>query len=141
LLLSTIAAFLVSLGGFTFVYANGASYFSSDATACANCHVMKEQLDGWYKSSHRAVAKCNDCHMPRGLVAKLGLKALNGFRHSWAFTTGFYKEPFFITPLNKKVTESSCRACHAELTAEMAHEAPGGDRSCISCHRSVGHLH
>jgi len=29
------------LGGYTFVYAKGGSYFGNDPNACANCHVMK----------------------------------------------------------------------------------------------------
>jgi cytochrome c nitrite reductase small subunit len=136
-----LAGFIVGLGGFTFVYANAASYLSSDAAACANCHIMKEQYSGWQKSSHRLVAKCNDCHMPHEFFAKWGMKALNGMRHSWAFTTGWFKEPIFITPMNQRVTENACKFCHAAMTSEMAHEAPGGERSCITCHRSVGHLH
>ncbi|RYE57570.1 MAG: hypothetical protein EOP20_07245, partial [Hyphomicrobiales bacterium] len=56
----------VGLGGYTFVYAKGASYLGNDPNACANCHVMQDHLDGWYKSSHRSVATCNDCHTPAG---------------------------------------------------------------------------
>lgn len=136
-----LSGFIIGLGGFTFVYANGASYLSSDASACANCHIMQEQYDGWLKSSHRSAAKCNDCHMPHGFFSKWGMKALNGVRHSWAFTTGWFDEPIFISAMNRRVTENSCKSCHSALTAEMDHEAQGGERSCITCHRSVGHLH
>ncbi|MBE2216221.1 MAG: NapC/NirT family cytochrome c, partial [Opitutaceae bacterium] len=48
--------------GYTFIYAKGYSYLVNDPAACANCHVMEEQYSGWMKSSHRAVATCNDCH-------------------------------------------------------------------------------
>ena len=58
---------LVGLGLYTFVYARGASYLTNDPAACANCHVMSEQYDGWLKSSHHAVAVCNDCHTPHNL--------------------------------------------------------------------------
>ena len=49
------------LGLYTFVYAKGYSYITNDPAACANCHVMNDQYDGWLKSSHRAIAVCNDC--------------------------------------------------------------------------------
>ena len=31
------------VGAFTFVYAKGFSYLSSDPRACVNCHVMNQQ--------------------------------------------------------------------------------------------------
>jgi cytochrome c nitrite reductase small subunit len=46
----------LGLGGFTFVYAKGYSYLRNDPNACANCHVMRDHLDAYVKSSHRAVA-------------------------------------------------------------------------------------
>src|SRR5688572_18049051 len=75
------------LGGFTFIYAQGASYLTDDPAACANCHVMREQYDAWSRSSHRAVAVCNDCHTPTGFIRKYAAKASNGYHHSLAFTT------------------------------------------------------
>ena len=60
---------------FTFGYAKGYSYMTNDPAACANCHVMTEQYNGWIKSSHRNVAACNDCHTPPGLVPKYYVKA------------------------------------------------------------------
>jgi cytochrome c nitrite reductase small subunit len=69
----------VGLGSYTFVYAKGGSYFGNDPSACANCHIMKDHLDGWVKSSHRSVATCNDCHTPAGLVPKYFTKAEHGF--------------------------------------------------------------
>ena len=50
----------IGIGGYTFIYAKGYSYLTNDPGACANCHIMREQYDGWVKSSHRAVAVCND---------------------------------------------------------------------------------
>ena len=52
---------------YTFAYARGWAYMTDDPQACANCHVMNEQYDGWIKSSHRSVAVCNDCHVPHSL--------------------------------------------------------------------------
>ena len=79
------------IGGYTFVYARGASYLTNDPAACMNCHVMREQYDGWIKSSHRSVAVCNDCHTPHDLIGKYATKSQNGFWHSFYFTTGAFQ--------------------------------------------------
>lgn len=141
-LLAVPIGLAVGVGAFTFVYAKGASYLTNDSRACANCHVMNEQYDGWTKSSHRAVASCNDCHTPPGLIPKYATKASNGFWHSFAFTTGRFHEPIRIKPRNHDVTERACRKCHAEIVDAIDRfHAPGRELSCIACHRSVGHLH
>jgi cytochrome c nitrite reductase small subunit len=137
----------IGLGGYTFVYAKGASYLSNNPSACANCHVMNGHYSAWMKSSHRAVATCNDCHTPPGsVVAKYASKAANGFLHSYAFTTGDYPDPMRIRGFNAEVTEAACRNCHtvAEAIAQTAHSQVGGGRgddqlSCVKCHTSVGH--
>ena len=59
-----VAGLAVGIGGYTFVYARGASYLTNDPAACANCHIMREQYDGWTAGSHRAAAACNYCHTP-----------------------------------------------------------------------------
>jgi|GEM_PF-3283792 len=79
---------LVGVGVFTFGYADGAAYLSSDPAVCTNCHVMRENYDGWVKSSHGKVAVCNDCHAPHDAIGKWTTKAVNGWNHSLAFTTG-----------------------------------------------------
>jgi cytochrome c nitrite reductase small subunit len=78
-----VVGIALGVGAYTFVYARGASYLTNDPTACVNCHVMREQLDGWLASSHRAVAVCNDCHAPHDLVGKYATKAVNGFGTRW----------------------------------------------------------
>jgi len=144
---SIVAAALVGIaagvGVYTFAYARGASYMTDDPGACANCHVMEEQYAGWSKSSHRSVAVCNDCHTPPGLVPKYGTKALNGWNHSWAFTSGRFPEPIQITPRNRRVTEAACRKCHEEIV-EAIDAVPIGHSArldCLTCHRDVGHRH
>jgi len=101
----------IGVGAYTFAYAKGGSYLTDNPAACANCHIMQEHYNGWEKSSHRAVAVCNDCHTPPGFLAKYSVKASNGFWHSFAFTTGRFPEPLRIKPHN-----------------------------CVRCHSSVGHL-
>jgi cytochrome c nitrite reductase small subunit len=131
----------VGVGGFTFVYARGASYLTNDPDACANCHVMRSQLDGWVKSSHRHVAVCNDCHAPHDVAGKYWTKAINGFFHSYAFTTGDFPETIRITERNRRVTEGACRHCHEELVTQIDGAHGGGEAtSCLRCHSGEGHL-
>ena len=129
------------VGSFTFFYAKGASYMSDNPQVCANCHIMQEHLDGFLKSSHHAVATCNDCHTLPGLVPKLATKAVNGWNHSLAFTTGNFPDPLRITSMNRWVTEQACRKCHQAVIETIDAHPRGGDAlSCIRCHHSVGHL-
>jgi cytochrome c nitrite reductase small subunit len=142
LALALVIGVAVGIGGYTFVYARGGSYLTDDPGACANCHVMREQLDGWIASSHRRAAVCNDCHTPHGLLGKYTTKAVNGFWHSFAFTTGRFPEPIRIGARNRAVTEDACRACHRDVVQAIdAHARPAERLQCLGCHRSVGHLH
>ncbi len=82
LLAAILAGLTLGLGIFTFVYAKGGAYLTNDPAACANCHVMQEQYQGWLKGSHRSAAVCNDCHAPAGFIGKYATKAINGYFHS-----------------------------------------------------------
>src|SRR6186713_1211704 len=93
----------IGIGGYTFVYAKGASYMTNDPAACANCHVMQAHYDAWRKSSHHAVAVCNDCHTPANFVGKYMTKASNGWHHSVAFTSGDFHEPIEARTVNKEI--------------------------------------
>ena len=141
LFVAIIGGALIAIGGYTFVYAKGYSYVTNDPAACANCHVMENHYRAWTKSSHRAVAVCNDCHTPPGLAPKYVTKGINGFNHSLAFTTGRFPEPLRITPRNFDVTEQACRKCHADIVDAIEGPNAGRNRlSCIRCHSTVGHL-
>jgi cytochrome c nitrite reductase small subunit len=131
----------LGLGGFTFVYAKGYSYLSNDPNACANCHVMRDHLDAYVKSSHRAVATCNDCHTPPGIVPKYFTKAEHGFFHSLAFITGNFHDPIQIKGRSRTVTENSCRICHQDIVHAIdVALTDDSAMSCIRCHATVGHL-
>jgi len=133
----------MGIGGYTFVYARGYSYVTDDPAACANCHIMRDHYTAWTRSSHQAVAVCNDCHTPPSFVGKYLTKAQNGFWHSFYFTTGGYPDPLHITARNQEVTERACRKCHAELTSSIDpyHANNGhGALSCTRCHNQVGHI-
>ncbi len=143
----TTLGLAVGIGGYTFVYAKGSAYLQNDPAACANCHVMREQYDGWQKASHHTVATCNDCHMPAAFIPKWYTKASNGFWHSFYFTTGTFPDPIRIRPANREVTEGACRKCHTDITEaiDAPHHQTGDTQgsatqiSCLRCHNSVGH--
>ncbi len=131
---------LIGVGSFTFGYAKGFSYFSSDPAACANCHIMQDHFDTWQKSGHHHVAGCADCHLPHDFVRKYVAKADNGFFHSMAFTLDNFHEPIQIKPRNRRITQQSCVHCHSEVVHQMLPEAPTGEMlSCVHCHADVGH--
>jgi cytochrome c nitrite reductase small subunit len=141
LVIAILAGVLIGVGLFTFGYAKGASYLTDNPDSCANCHVMREQHTSWLKSSHGKTAVCNDCHTPPGFVAKYGTKALNGFFHSLAFTTGRFPDQIYITQRNFDVTQSACLKCHADIVEGIrGTRGHREDVNCISCHPSVGHM-
>jgi cytochrome c nitrite reductase small subunit len=137
-LAGTALGLVAGLAGYTFVYARGYSYLLDDPAACANCHVMREQYDGWAKSSHHAVATCNDCHTPHGLVGKYATKAINGWNHSVAFTTGNFHEPIRANARNRRIAEEACAKCHQAVIDSM-HVTSAEPAACVRCHRAVGH--
>ena len=154
LLVSLAASLLLGVflgsGVFTFVSAHGDSYLSNDPAVCVNCHVMREQYDGWLHGSHHDVATCNDCHLPHdNLVHKLFVKASNGYHHSKAFTLMDFQEPIRIKPGNAQVLEANCLRCHEAITDEITTHGTLGVSTdpeqkadlygCVRCHQEVGH--
>lgn len=142
ILLCAAIGILAGAGGFTFYYAKGLSYFSSDPKACVNCHVMNDEYDSWQKSSHHYAAKCIDCHIPHTFPQKYMVKAQNGWNHSRAFTLQNFEEPIRIKPGNLNVLQQNCLHCHEGIVSEInRHDqyVKSGPR-CTECHRSVGHM-
>ncbi len=139
-LLAVGLGMLLGVGVYTFVYARGGSYLTDRPEACINCHVMRSQHDGWLKASHRSVAVCNDCHTADGLIPKYASKAMYGFLHAYAFTTGRFPDEIQITPHMYRLTQRSCLKCHAPIVEAMTvgHE-PKSPLPCLRCHRNVGH--
>jgi cytochrome c nitrite reductase small subunit len=131
----------MGIGGYTFRYAEGLSYFSSDPKACVNCHIMRPQFDGWQKASHHAVAVCIDCHLPHDPLPKLIAKAENGYRHSKEFTAQTFAEPIFVQQRGREILQENCVRCHGDLVAAMNWDASQHDRdgTCLHCHGGVGH--
>jgi cytochrome c nitrite reductase small subunit len=127
------------MGGYTFYYAEGGSYLSNDPKACVNCHIMRDQYDGWQKASHHTVATCNDCHTPHDFFGKYLTKAENGFWHSKGFTLQDFHEPIRIRARNSKVLRNNCIECHRSLVSEILGHGEDSTADCVRCHASVGH--
>lgn len=140
--LAVCSGVVLGLGAFTFQYAQGLSYFSNRPENCANCHIMRDQLDSWQKSVHHGRATCNDCHTPHDPLGKLVTKADNGWRHSSAFTLQNFPDPIRITPRNRARLLHNCVGCHGGLVAEIEHASVphgSGELDCLHCHAGVGH--
>jgi cytochrome c nitrite reductase small subunit len=137
--LAALLGILFGLGVYTLDYAEGTAYLADAPEACLNCHVMREPFEGWIRSSHKAVAVCNDCHTLRGFPDKWLVKGLNGWKHSWAFTTGNFADPIRIREFNARIVQQNCVACHQELVSQIHRAAPGQELSCVACHGNVGH--
>lgn len=132
---------LAGLGGFTFDYAEGLSYFSTDPRACKNCHIMNSEFDSWTKGPHHGAAGCVDCHLPHAFVPKYIAKAENGYHHSKGFTLLDFHEPILIKPKNAAILQANCLRCHEDLVHDIVRGGTtGGEASpCVHCHRGVGH--
>jgi cytochrome c nitrite reductase small subunit len=142
IVVAVLLGVFIGLGIYTFLYAKGYSYLTNNPEACANCHVMQAQYEGWLKSSHHSAATCNDCHTPHNIIGKYAVKANNGFWHSFYFTSGRYPDTIEITKIDHRVTENACRRCHENITAEIDGNVVHGKAEglqCTRCHNSVGH--
>ena len=137
--LACLVGIPAGVGAFTFVYAKGYSYLSTDPRTCLNCHVMRPQYEAWLKSGHRHTTVCVDCHLPeRGLV-KWVAKADQGFRHSLAFTLQNFKEPIEIKPWDRDIVQANCLRCHADFVHAVTVAPVRGDLDCLHCHAGAGH--
>ncbi len=146
LLVSVGLGILAGIGGYTFSYAKGLSYFSTDPRACANCHIMQPEYDAWQQASHHTSAVCVDCHLPESFIPKYLAKAENGWRHGKLFTTGGFVEPIEVQAAGRRILEDNCVRCHEGLTADMrGHGAIAASAAfdqklpCTHCHADVGH--
>lgn len=139
LLVAGVFGGIAGIGGYTFAYADGASYLSDNPDSCVNCHVMEEAYDGWHNGSHKAVATCNDCHTPHTFPRNYIIKGINGWNHSVAFTLDNFPDPIRIRSFNRDVAQENCLYCHGDLVAEIAHVEEESPTDCLACHTDVGH--
>jgi cytochrome c nitrite reductase small subunit len=125
---------------FTFRYAEGLSYFSTDPKACANCHIMNDQFASWSKGPHHGDARCVDCHLPHEFFQKYLAKASNGYHHSRGFTLQDFHEPILIKPHNADILQKNCLRCHGDFVHDALIGADTrAETKCTHCHRDVGH--
>jgi cytochrome c nitrite reductase small subunit len=125
---------------YTFHYAEGLSYFSSNPRACVNCHIMQSEYDGWQKASHHNVATCVDCHLPRDFIGKYYTKAENGFWHSKGFTLQDFPEPIQMRDVSRRIVQENCLHCHGDFVHDVLTIRNGQEElDCTHCHRTVGH--
>ncbi|MCG3204656.1 MAG: Cytochrome c-type protein NrfH [Elusimicrobia bacterium] len=136
-----ITSLFCGLGLFTFHYAEGLSYFSTDPKACVNCHIMQPQYNSWKRSSHHSVASCVECHLPHNFINKYIAKADNGYRHSKGFTFQDFHEPIMISPRNSQILQENCMRCHSPLVhgSALTFASDTQPVSCVHCHSGVGH--
>lgn len=129
------------IGLYTFRYAEGLSYLSTDPRACMNCHIMRPQYDSWLKSSHHNTALCIDCHLPHSFVPKYIAKLENGYRHSEKFTTQEFEEPIRVQARGLAILQANCIECHKGLTHDLVSLGRGSrdELQCVHCHSGVGH--
>jgi cytochrome c nitrite reductase small subunit len=138
--LAALLGVFLGVSAFTFTAAKGYSYLSNDPAACVNCHIMREQYDGWQKASHHTVATCNDCHVPHDLVGKYWTKAENGYWHSKGFTFQDFHEPIQLRDKSRELMNHNCLYCHREFVSEVAsHSDFARGFDCARCHADVGH--
>ncbi len=135
---------VMGLGLFTFQFAEGTSYFSTNPQACANCHIMNDELSSWHKAGHHTAATCVDCHLPHGFRREISCWKADhhGYRHSKAFTLGGFHEPIEITPHDQLIVQENCVRCHGDFVHELVlgARAPSGEAvQCVHCHAGVGH--
>lgn len=138
---AVLSGLFLGVGGFTFRYAEGLSYFSKKPEACVNCHIMQPQFDSWQKASHHGVATCVDCHLPHDFINKYLAKASNGYHHSKGFTLQDFEEPIRLKPGNFKILQANCMECHSEIVHNLVAGATT-DRdavNCLHCHQRAGH--
>jgi cytochrome c nitrite reductase small subunit len=135
-----VSGLFAGISGYTFRYAEGLSYFSTDPRACMNCHIMRPQFDSWQKSSHHTVAKCIDCHLPHDVIPKYLAKAENGYRHSKEFTAMTFAEPIVVQARGREILQDNCVRCHAGVVSAMGQGSASGEPpGCVRCHGGVGH--
>ena len=139
--LAILLGVLTGLGTFTFNYAEGLSYFSTDPKACVNCHIMNDEYNSWTKGPHHAVAKCVECHLPHEFIPKYIAKAEHGYRHSKGFTLQDFHEPIMMKARSAADVQANCLRCHGDFVHDIVRGSTTSEDAvqCMHCHRGVGH--
>jgi cytochrome c nitrite reductase small subunit len=132
---------LLGLGGFTFDYGEGLSYFSTNPKACASCHIMNDEYNSWTKGPHHTAAVCVECHLPHKFIPKYIAKADHGYRHSKGFTLQDFHEPIMMKERSAADVQENCLRCHGDFVHDIVNGSTTAEDAvqCVHCHRGVGH--
>lgn len=143
ILLGAIVGLVIYIGK----VANVASYLTDDPRACINCHVMTTEYITWNHSSHRAVATCNDCHVPHDNVFKqYAFKAKDGLYHATIYTLRTEPQAIVMHEAGQQAVQNNCIRCHFDQVTDAksvswvdSHLTDRLDRTCWECHRETPH--
>lgn len=137
----------VGLNLYVIKISHATSYLSDSPATCINCHVMQPQYSGWFHSSHREGATCNDCHVPHNnIFNKYYFKAKDGLRHAFMFTFRLEPQVIQIKHEGRDVVQENCKRCHGYVNSEVgtlrisgkSHDQ-GSGKLCWDCHREIPH--
>lgn len=141
---------------------NKVNHYTSSNEYCMSCHVHTESDVMWRFSTHYNntsgnVVNCIECHLPPkedGLMKYTFAKAKHGIKDVYGYLTkdsaDFQWELRSHPDIAERfVYDDGCIKCHQNLfpstlnaagcEAHLYYEANADNKSCISCHISVGH--
>lgn len=124
-------------GAGVFHLSRAASYLSTEAETCVNCHVMTDAYASWKRGSHGRSAVCVDCHLPHtNPVATYVAKARDGARHTAVFVLRQEPQVFHLAEYAKRGVQENCLRCHTDQF-QMTRLASVEERACWDCHQNV----
>jgi cytochrome c nitrite reductase small subunit len=139
-LLAVVLGLAAGIGGYTFVYAEGLSYMSSESEGvrqlphhAAAVRLMAEVEPSRGGGLHRMPPAAQLRRQVSG-EGDQRLASLEGF------TLQDFDEPITIKGPNSRILQDNCLACHGELVHQaVAGTGRGEEMKCVHCHQSVGH--
>ena len=124
-------------GAGVFHISRAASYLSTEARTCINCHVMTDAYASWERGSHGRHAVCVDCHLPHtNPVATYAAKARDGGRHTAIFVLRQEPQVLRLASYAERGVQENCLRCHADQF-QMARLASVRERACWDCHDNI----
>jgi cytochrome c nitrite reductase small subunit len=138
-LIIAIVAFVIALGTFVIV-TDAPAYGGTEATTCANCHVMEAAYENWFHAPHEKVTECVDCHLPHDNFVNYWFeKGMTGMHDVYAFTTGNIPTAIRASEHTQDIIQGNCIRCHEDTVESIMMGTQPFERRCWACHRSVAH--
>ena len=134
-LAALVIVMVVAAVGFYAVY---------DAKSCANCHIVKPEVETYKASAHyRAGVGCQECHTKPGVFSYF-IRNLEGLGNIVLYVSGHYERP-----LTAYVGADTCVRCHPKAQLERD-QVFGNIRinhtglreagyQCLTCHANISH--